>query len=681
MPQEINITDDDIRYAEHLLLSEGKEFDAERKEFIRDFRTLDLQAVPGSGKTTALLAKLIILERKLPFADGSGILVLSHTNAAIDEIKEKIQKHCPKLFSFPNFIGTIQSFVDQFLAIPFYISKFKKKPIRIDSEIYNEKIKSCIEKLWLYRLGFNNDVNSKIGYIKNSNERLFYDFRFQYSDKIQLVKKLNEDVLEIKKPRGRTKAQNYRDYSQQEKKDVYNWFLKFKSEILKLGILHFDDAYFLADVYINKISAVKTILQKRFSFVFVDEMQDMDTHQYNLLEKIFYDDSNSFSAIQRIGDKNQAIYNSVKVADIWIDREIVLHLSGSQRLSKPIADVVKKFALYSDETFDIIGKKECDIKPHLLVFENAAIENVIPCFAKLVKENGLSDSGNAIKVICWNTDWKENEEDRDNISKLRLEDYHKSFKKEKGKSKLDYDNLKSYLLYYKKKQTLEPLRKNILNAFLKIFRLENINTSDDRLYTKKKLIDFIHETNTEKYDELNLNLYNWSIGIIEEKTNEVWNKIIEYVPTLLAIFDKTISTSSDFINNESVEIPVKNTEVLTTTNHYKEDGLEIEITSVHAVKGQTHCATLYMESFHDRGYGNYESERLRNQFLGIQSVSETLSAVKTSHDKIKQSAKMAYVGFSRPTDLLCIAIHKDRFDSVLSTINQNDWEIITVQKY
>lgn len=179
MPQEINITADDIHYAEHLLLPEGKEFDAERKEFIRDFRTLDLQAVPGSGKTTALLAKLIILERKLPFADGSGILVLSHTNAAIDEIKEKIQKHCPKLFSFPNFIGTIQSFVDQFLAIPFYISKFKKKPIRIDSEIYNEKIKSCIEKLWLYRLGFNNDVNSKIGYIKNSNERLFYDFRFQ----------------------------------------------------------------------------------------------------------------------------------------------------------------------------------------------------------------------------------------------------------------------------------------------------------------------------------------------------------------------------------------------------------------------------------------------------------------------------------------------------------------------
>lgn len=119
MPQEINITDDDIRYAESILLPEDKIFDQERKTFILNFGTIDLQAVPGSGKTTALLAKLVVLERKLPFEDGSGILVLSHTNAAIDEIKEKIQKHCPKLFSYPNFIGTIQSFVDEFLAIPF----------------------------------------------------------------------------------------------------------------------------------------------------------------------------------------------------------------------------------------------------------------------------------------------------------------------------------------------------------------------------------------------------------------------------------------------------------------------------------------------------------------------------------------------------------------------------------
>ena len=46
--------------------------------------------------------------------------------------------------------------------------------------------------------------------------------------------------------------------------------------------------------------------------------------------------------------------------------------------------------------------------------------------------------------------------------------------------------------------------------------------------------------------------------------------------------------------------------------------------------------------------------------------------------RVKQSARMAYVGFSRPTHLLSIAIHKERFDFVLSDINVDDWEIIEI---
>ena len=673
MPQVINISDEEIQYAERLLLPAEKTFDDERKAFIRNFNTIDLQAVPGSGKTTALLAKLVILERKLPFADGSGILVLSHTNAAIDEIKEKIKKHCPRLFSYPNFIGTIQSFVDEFLAIPYYVQKFNKKPNRIDHEIYNEKIKSYLDKLWLHRFNLSQETNSKVAHIKNNNEALFYNFRFHFSNEIQLVKKFNDDVLEISKPRGNTRPQNYRDYTPQEKQEVYSWFLQFKKAILKSGILHYDDAYFLAEMYLRNFPSIKTILQKRFSFVFVDEMQDMETHQYNLLEKVFYDDGNSISKIQRIGDKNQAIYNSVKADDIWVDRPEVLRLNGSQRLSKHIANVVKKFALYSDETFDIVGKNECEIKPHILVFENGTIENIIPFFAQIVKENGFENSEKPIKVVCWNTEWKEDETSRNDTAKLRLEDYHKTFKKDKGKPKQDYDNLKSYLLYYEKKETLESIRKNILNAFLKIFRLENINAADERPYTKKKLIDFIHEKEIQKYNEFNLNLYNWSIGIVREKTNEVLTSIKEYIPNLFTIFDKQISASSNFINDDNAEIPAENAEILAPTNHYKADGFEIEITSVHAVKGQTHCATLYLESyFQQDGRGanakSYESQRLKDQFLGTQIQSNV-------GDRIKQSAKMAYVGFSRPTDLLCVAIHKDRFDNLLSELNRQEWEI------
>jgi DNA helicase-2/ATP-dependent DNA helicase PcrA len=85
----ISFTDQDIEYAESILLKAGQKFDDERVEFLKDLNTLDLQAVPGSGKTTALLAKLLIFERYMPFKDGSGILVISHTNAAIQILLEQ----------------------------------------------------------------------------------------------------------------------------------------------------------------------------------------------------------------------------------------------------------------------------------------------------------------------------------------------------------------------------------------------------------------------------------------------------------------------------------------------------------------------------------------------------------------------------------------------------------------
>ncbi|MCH7770718.1 MAG: hypothetical protein IIA49_06840, partial [Bacteroidetes bacterium] len=79
MLEQIKITNEDIVYAENILLPKGKLFDIERHDFIKNLDTIDLQAVPGSGKTTALLAKLLILENYMPFDNGSGILVISHT--------------------------------------------------------------------------------------------------------------------------------------------------------------------------------------------------------------------------------------------------------------------------------------------------------------------------------------------------------------------------------------------------------------------------------------------------------------------------------------------------------------------------------------------------------------------------------------------------------------------------
>lgn len=69
----LEITDDDIDSVERLLLPPGAQFCEERRTFIRSLDSLDVQACPGSGKTTALLAKLLILSSKLPLPNDAGI--------------------------------------------------------------------------------------------------------------------------------------------------------------------------------------------------------------------------------------------------------------------------------------------------------------------------------------------------------------------------------------------------------------------------------------------------------------------------------------------------------------------------------------------------------------------------------------------------------------------------------
>lgn len=668
MQQVIDITESDIEYAEKILLAEGQNFDDERRAFIKNLEVIDLQAVPGSGKTTALLAKLLILERKLPFANNSGILVLSHTNVAIDEIKHKIKPYCPKLFSYPNFIGTIQSFVDEFLAIPYYTTICKKKPVRIDNEIYEERVNHILQNRWLPKYNLSLDDLRKIQNIKMANQDLFKSIRLDTNDvgKIILIKELNDkEKLNVKKPKGA-------DYSNEEKEKLYEWFLSFKKNILKQGILHFDDAYFLAKAYLFHFPKIKEIIQKRFSYVFVDEMQDMETHQYDLLEKLFYDDGNSTSIFQRIGDKNQAIFNNIESNEVnWIDRRNNLVLTNSHRLSSKIANVVKSFALNNPNNFDIIGLNGCDIKPHIILFDDASKERVIPKFAELVKgfkeEGRLIDYGKyPIKAICWNAKWK-------SVTELRITNYFPSYKKDNTKSKQDYDTLKDYLLFYdRNSQTLKSIKNNIINAFLKVLRFEDIFDDNERYFTKYILFKTLKEKYLEEYQKFNLKLYHWSMFILKGKLDGAYNEIKSYMNDFIKIFDKTktLTISSSFFNQESQTLQVPdNTEQLKDNNLYTEGDINIEVTTVHSVKGQTHCATLYLESFfYKDGTKSYESERLKNAFLG--------NAIQSPAKRVQQSLKMVYVGFSRPTNLLCVAIHKDRFTQYLSQINKDIWEIV-----
>lgn len=664
----ISVTNQDIAYAQSILLGRGGSFDSQKRDFIKNLSTIDLQAVPGSGKTLALLAKLLILEKYMPFPGGAGVLVISHTNAAIDEIVNKIGPHCPKLFAYPNYVGTIQSFVDQFLAIPCYVNEYKKKPYRIDDEIYYEKIKNFSTYFFP---GFSHDEDRRAKYFLRANDTFLYNYRFRLKNgETVLVKNINGKEVEIKKPRGRTRAQNYTDFSDAEKERVKAWLFRLKNRLLSDGIVHFDDAYYLAAKYLLNFPRIKKILQKRFKYVFVDEMQDMDVHQYDILEKLFYKKSVKGHVYQRIGDKNQSIYSDkVKLESVWKDREKILKLTGSYRLTPEVAKVVKYFGLEFEE---IEGKRIIDpvIKPRIIVYGDDTITEVIPKYAEIIRGLGLTATKRKPFVaIGWRKEHPE-------AGKYGIKNYHTQFEANRHRQKIDYSNLKSYLIYYDRdNKALSGIRKNIINGFLKILRFEKKLDENDKHFTIKKLLLYLKDSHPDIFKEFQLKLYKWCVedakGAVDQTAQSIRNYLPVFMQRIFGIEDLNEQSKQFIENDEQLPAPVLACAVdeNMNTNSLSCDGTNILVSTVHSIKGKTNTATLYMETSYR---GEYESARLDRCFKC------QLPNFRANRDKYKkESIKMVYVGFSRPTHLLCFAVHKERFDRYFHDLVDNqDWVLV-----
>src|ERR1700693_3458433 len=84
--------------------------------FLLTQTSCDVQAVPGNGKTTLLVAKLALLSRNWR-SRAQGVCVISHTNAARHEVERNLLKHptASGFLSYPHFIGTVTSFLNQYL--------------------------------------------------------------------------------------------------------------------------------------------------------------------------------------------------------------------------------------------------------------------------------------------------------------------------------------------------------------------------------------------------------------------------------------------------------------------------------------------------------------------------------------------------------------------------------------
>ena len=666
---QITITNEDIEYAEKILLPANKHFDEERRNFITNLDTIDLQAVPGSGKTTALLAKLIILEKKMPFTDGSGVLILSHTNTAVEEIQFKLQTIAPKLFNFPNFVGTIQSFTDTFLALPYYAHVHKTHPYRIDDDIYFRRCELALKYKY--------------------SSLTWFSYR---PHKVQMTTLLTAKVDQ----NGCVKCING---LKNLKCSTAIKIAQFKYDNVKKGFLTYNDAFEFANFYINDNPRIVSIFQKRFKYVFVDEMQDMHSHQIKLLDALFYtsghtDEQQTITVFQRIGDVNQSIFGendsdnsdgSTEKADNsgkadWKPRGH-LTLLGSHRLSPCTAAIVSSFAVEPNAMQGLRKNADgtaIDIKPYLFVYKKENIKTVIKKFAhliyKLQNEGKLPMTGSYAAV-----GWRKSILDDAADDKLGISDYYDSFCTAAASTKINYSSLTDHLLAVDPhKKHLETMRKSILNALLHILYMQKIQDKHGRYYTIRTLFKYLKEE-TDIYELFKRNLFRWcKQRINSEPVEQTIHNIQAFLPDFLqavSLDNNLININNDtylFITNPTTIIQNNKPTGQEQINTYSISGIDISIKTVHAIKGQTVTGLLYMETYNS---SMHESNRLVDCFIH-KKFRKTAKTKKSG--MMYKAAKTVYVGFSRPTHLLCFAVQKERFDKYLSNIDRAVWDIIDI---
>lgn len=607
-------------------------FDDGSKEFIKCSVSKDIQACPGAGKTTSLVAKLDIISRQMPFPDKSGVLVLTHTNVAVDEVKIKLGHSASKLLGYPNHIGTFQSFVNKFLATPMYIKLFNKKPEKIDSDLFDDKLKSKLRTNFIGKFILDRASDNNYNRLESFLNALEIS-----KDKISLKQKTKSKTIISNKSKIFKRVKSYLE------KDIV-------ASLISEGYLTYSHCYDLADMYLNEFPEIASVIASRFKYVFIDETQDTDNKQFELLDRIF---NHSASIIQRIGDNDQSIFNFDSSDEFtWDVSKGHITISDTKRLSKKISKVASAFSITNHK---LTSNTDVDIDPVVLVFEDSSIEDVIPKFSELIKRHNLHLVDNPIFKAIGNVG--KVHDVHHTIPSYASVHYNKSIKV------FDEGDFREKLT------SCGEISPSYVNthywAILVLYLNEMGVIHDGRKFNRRSLNYYLKVEDKNLLDDLN----ECSLSIYEnfDSVEKINFYILQSFDLLSNFFDFVFD--KDLLEKIVLEYKVEGRKKGGDTISFKDNdkGFDIHVSTVHKVKGETHTGTLILETYKN-GY----------------DINQLLPLLKGKRNtKFPAKKKVLYVGMTRPTHLLCLAIHRsyDKSKTNRVTLTDKDLDEIRLNGY
>lgn len=652
-------TDEEIKIAHDILLKGKKPFDPIKVNIIKEDSSCYVQACPGSGKTTTLLAKLIILANKMPLPEGKGICVLTHTNVAIDEIKAKLGTNADVLFRYPNFFGTIQTFLHKYVTAAALHYFYGSQITYVDDEMSNAvflkkyyKLPSRESKLrgliFARTASKEHIINAPeiealggmdrlmaANVIKKEGKRVVkYDFQLAgYNlDNIphkyrHLIRAKRDNILNSQGEEiilsYKVDWENNKIITNSDPKGIGvdspsgTEYMKIKEEMFSEGILSFQDAYDLAFRYIReKELDFSRFSDKRFKYLFIDEVQDCDGLQVDLIQKIF--DENKV-VIQRFGDYCQAIYERDECNGPENDKlkdKQVLHIHDSIRFGEKIAKPLRSLCMVPNDK--LVGNDEIpSVTPIIITYENPL--SVLPKYVELLNTTLIPEMDNRSILDIANKEKLEDPLHRINIKacgwvgkkgasaqKRYIESYFPPFEKKNAGPKVEGVSFNEFILK-NLHGTIKEHATSIIQGILKYLDLCEIRNGNRR-YTKTSFLEFLTATNIEQKENFLKEVMNWALLIAKSNSggdiNKIRNTIHQYITEIiLPLYGKEETPDAlSFFNVINENLPAGQATEHRNVYHDNHVKIDIEVSTVHAVKGETHAATLYLETFYNSSY-------------------------------------------------------------------------------
>ena len=252
----------------------------QREAVLDDSKYLRIVAGAGSGKTRVLTMRIVhLIEEENVYPNK--ILAITFTNKAANEMKERIRQMLQNEVTQP-WISTIHSLCVRILREDITCMGWPKNFTVLDADDQKTILKEAYKEIQIDANTY--PFGSMLDYISNNKgAEISVDRAFELAG----------------------------DFSgDKTKAEVYKYYVKRQNDMYALD---FDDLILWVVRMFKTYSEVLTKWQNRFSYIHVDEFQDIDKIQYKLIKQL----TGPFNHLYVVGDPDQTIY-SWRGADVNI---------------------------------------------------------------------------------------------------------------------------------------------------------------------------------------------------------------------------------------------------------------------------------------------------------------------------------------------------------------------------